>query len=225
MAAADEHPQLVVPHIPAEARGASVVKLRLCRDHVYSLGDDYDVLVAFNEDAYALHGPELAHGGVLVIDGDPSNPAQSRHPELSDRIVYHIPMEKIAKQDLGELKTKNMVAVGAVAALFGFSKEIIEKDMNARFAKRGEKVLKDNLAGFRAGFDYVTTQIKKTDPYQVKEEKGDGFLVLSGNEAVALGAVYAGCRFVGSYPITPASEIMEIMANGSPGAVQCISGG
>jgi 2-oxoglutarate/2-oxoacid ferredoxin oxidoreductase subunit alpha len=202
---------------PAEARGGpSVVKLRLDRDHVYSLGDEYDVLVAFNEDAYALHGPDLARGGVLVIDGDPSNPAQSRHPELSDRIVYHIPMEKIAKEEVGELKAKNMVAVGAVAALFGFSKEIIEKNMTERFGKRSEKMLSDNMKGFKAGYEYATTKIKKVDPFQVKEEKGDGFLILSGNEAVALGALYAGCRFVASYPITPASEIMEIMANELP---------
>jgi 2-oxoglutarate/2-oxoacid ferredoxin oxidoreductase subunit alpha len=202
---------------PAEARGGpSVVKLRLCRDHVFSLGDDYDVLVAFNEDAYALHGPDLARHGVLVIDGDPSNPAQNRHPELSDKIVYHIPMEQIAKQEVGELKAKNMVAVGAVAALFGFSREIIEKNMTERFAKKNEKMFQDNMKGFRAGYDYATTQIKKTDPFQLKEEKGDGFLILSGNEAVALGALYAGCRFVASYPITPASEIMEIMANELP---------
>ncbi len=186
------------------------------RDHVYSLGDEYDVLIAFNEDAYALHGPDLARGGVLVIDGDPSNPAQSRHPELSDKIVYHIPMERIAKQEVGELKAKNMVAVGAAAALFGFSKEIIEKNMTERFGKRGEKMLADNMKGFKAGYDYATTQIKKTDPFKLKEEKGDGFLVLSGNEAIALGALYAGCRFVASYPITPASEIMEIMANELP---------
>jgi 2-oxoglutarate/2-oxoacid ferredoxin oxidoreductase subunit alpha len=202
---------------PAEARGGpSVVQLRLCRDHVYSLGDEYDVLIAFNEDAYALHGPNLARGGVLVIDGDPSNPAQSRHPELSDKIVYHIPMERIAKQEVGELKAKNMVAVGAAAALFGFSKEVIEKNMIERFSKRGEKMLADNMKGFKAGYDYVSTQIKKTDPFMLKEEKGDGFLVLSGNEAIALGALYAGCRFVASYPITPASEIMEIMANELP---------
>ena len=202
---------------PAEARGGpSVVKLRLCRDHVYSLGDEYDVLLAFNEDAYALHGPDLSATGVLVIDGDPANPVQSRHPELAGKTVYHVPMTQLAKETVGELKAKNMVAVGAMAALFGFSKEIIEKNMNERFSKRGEKMLADNMKGFQVGYEYAKTQVKKIDPFQLKEEKGDGFLVLSGNEAIALGAVYAGCRFVASYPITPASEIMEIMANELP---------
>ncbi len=198
---------------PAEARGGpSVVKLRLCRDHVYSLGDDYDILIAFNEDAYALHGHDLAPHGVLLIDGDPSNPAQSRHPELSDRIVYHIPMEQIAKKDVGEPKTKNMVAIGAAAALFGFSREVIEKNLTERFSKRGEKMLLDNLNAFMAGYDYAETHIEKNDPFEIAEAPGDGFLVLSGNEAVALGALYAGCRFFGGYPITPASEVMEILA-------------
>jgi 2-oxoglutarate/2-oxoacid ferredoxin oxidoreductase subunit alpha len=199
---------------PAEARGGpSVVKLRLCRDHVYSLGDEYDILITFNEDAYALHGPDLAtRNGVLLIDGDPTIPITDKHPELAGRIVYQVPMERIAKKEIGELKSKNIVAVGAAAALFGFSREIIEKDLVARFSKKGEKVLADNMKAFVAGWDFAKTQIVKEDPYEIVAADGDGFLVLSGNEAVALGAVYAGCRFFGGYPITPASEIMEIIA-------------
>jgi len=202
---------------PAEARGGpSVVKLRLCRDHVYSLGDEYDVLIAFSEDAYKLHGPDLAAHGVLLIDGDPADPAQQRYPELAGKIVYHVPMDRIAKKDVGEIKTKNMVAVGAVAALFGFSREMIEKSLAERFSKRSEKMLTDNLKAFTAGWDHAKASLDKKDPYRVEAATGDGFLVLSGNEAVAIGALYAGCRFFGGYPITPASEIMEILAAEMP---------
>lgn len=198
---------------PAEARGGpSVVKIRLCRDHVYSLGDEYDVLVAFNEDAWTLHGPDLSPKGVLVIDGDPAVPITERHPELAGRIVYQIPMEKIAKKDVGEVKAKNMVAIGAVAMLFGFSREIIEPNLAERFSKKSEKMLADNMKAFTAGWDFAKTNIKKQDPFRVEAAEGDGFLVLSGNEAVALGALYAGCRFFGGYPITPASEVMEILS-------------
>jgi 2-oxoglutarate ferredoxin oxidoreductase subunit alpha len=198
---------------PAEARGGpSVVKIRLCRDHVYSLGDECDVLVAFNEDAYTLHKPDLAKHGVLVIDGDPAVPIAEKHPELAGRIVYQIPMERIAKKEVGEIKTKNMVAIGAIAALFGFSREIIERNLTERFAKKSEKMLADNMKAFTAGWDFVRANHAKNDPYLLEGAAGDGFLVLSGNEAVALGALYAGCRFFGGYPITPASEIMEILA-------------
>ena len=198
---------------PAEARGGpSVVKLRLCRDHVYSLGDDYDILVAFNEDAYLLHRPDLARHGVLLIDGDTENSIQQHHPELADRIVYEVPMTRIARKDVGEPKAKNMVAVGAVAALFGFSREIIQQNLTERFSKRSEKMLHDNLNAFAAGYDFAATQIDKRDPFELQAAEGDGLVVLSGNEAVALGALYAGCRFFAGYPITPASEIMEILA-------------
>jgi len=198
---------------PAEARGGpSVVKLRLCHDHVYSLGDDYDILVAFNEDAYLLHREDLARHGVLLIDGDPENPTQQRHPELADHIVYKVPMDRIARKDVGEPKAKNMVAVGAIAALFGFSREIIEQNLGERFSRRSEKILRDNLNAFLAGYDFAATQIDKRDPFELRQAEGDGLVVLSGNEAVALGALYAGCRFFAGYPITPASEIMEILA-------------
>jgi 2-oxoglutarate ferredoxin oxidoreductase subunit alpha len=198
---------------PAEARGGpSVVKIRLDRDHVYSLGDEYDVLIAFNEDAYKLHRPDLAPHGVLLIDGDPADPITERFPELKGRTVYQVPMDRIARKEIGDPKTKNMVTTGAAAALFGFSRALIESNLRDRFLKRGEKMYNDNLAGFVAGYDYVTTQIKKSDPYCIEAAPGDGFMVLSGNEAVALGSLYAGCRFFGGYPITPATEVMEILA-------------
>jgi 2-oxoglutarate ferredoxin oxidoreductase subunit alpha len=198
---------------PAEARGGpSVVRLRLCRDHVYSLGDAYDVLIAFNEEAYQLHGPALGRHGVLVVDGDPEKPMSTRYPELADRTVYHIPMDRIARKDVGEPKTKNMVALGATSALFGFSREILERLLAEKFTKRGEKMMRDNLNAFMAGYDYADSQIEKQDPFEVEALEGDGFFVLAGNEAVALGALYAGCRFFAGYPITPASEIMEVLA-------------
>lgn len=198
---------------PAEARGGpSVVKIRLCQDHVYSLGDAYDVLIAFNEDAYNLHGPDLSPTGVLLIDGEPTDPILDRHPELKEKTVYLIPMDRISKKEIGDPKTKNMVAVGATAAIFGFSRELIERNLAERFAKRSEKVYHNNLAAFAAGFDFARDRVAKADPFVLQEGHGDGFLVLSGNEAVALGALYAGCRFFGGYPITPASEIMEIVA-------------
>jgi 2-oxoglutarate/2-oxoacid ferredoxin oxidoreductase subunit alpha len=198
---------------PAEARGGpSVVKIRLDRGHVYSLGDDYDVLIAFNEDAYKLHGPDLTPNGVLLIDGDPSDPITERHPELKSRTVYQVPMDHIARKEIGDPKAKNMVAVGAAAALFGFSREMIEASFKDRFAKRNEQMYKNNLAGFVAGYEFATTKIQKKDPYCIEAAPGEGFMVLSGNEAVALGSLYAGCRFFGGYPITPASEIMEILA-------------
>ena len=134
---------------PAEARGGpSVVRLRLARDHVYSLGDEYDVLVAFNEEAYQLHGPDLANHGVLLVDGEPEKPIITRYPELHDRVVYHVPMERIARKDVGEIKTKNMVALGAVSALFGFSRELIERQIAEKFKKRSEKMLRDNINAF-----------------------------------------------------------------------------
>lgn len=198
---------------PAEARGGpSVVKIRLAEKHLYNLGDEYDVLVAFNDESYLLHRADLSETGVLLINGEPDTPAPMRHPELEGRVVYHIPMEQIARKEIGEPRSKNMVAIGATAALFGFDRDVVETNISERFGKRGEKILADNLSAFRAGFRYAEEKIEKKDPYMLRAHEGEGFFVLTGNEAVALGAVYAGCRFFGGYPITPASEIMEVVA-------------
>jgi 2-oxoglutarate ferredoxin oxidoreductase subunit alpha len=153
---------------------------------------------------------------VLLIDGEPEKPIEALHPELAGRIVYQVPMERIAKKEVGEPKAKNMVAVGAATALFGFSRELIERQLTERFRKRGEKTLADNLKAFTAGFDFASKNIEKRDPYCLTSVEGKDLLVISGNEASALGAVYAGCRFFAGYPITPASEIMELLAHELP---------
>jgi 2-oxoglutarate/2-oxoacid ferredoxin oxidoreductase subunit alpha len=199
---------------PAEIRGGpSLHRTRYGMDHVYNTGDRYEVFVAFSNEHYERHRADIAPGATVLMDGDPEtfHPAEV-YPELKDRVVYVIPMDHIARNDVGDPRTKNMVAVGACAALFNFNREAIEQNLAERYRRKDEKIFNNNLAGFVAGFDFVRVYVEKKDRYALKPSEGEGLLVVSGNEAVGMGSLMAGCRFFGGYPITPASEIMEFMA-------------
>lgn len=203
---------------PAEIRGGpSLHRTRYGVDHVFNQGDRYDIFVAFSNGHYEAHRDWIAPEGVVLLDGDPeTDRPQETYPELAGRCVYVIPMDKIARGEVGDPRTKNMVAVGACAALFNFNRERIEQNLAERYRRKDEQIFQHNLAGFVAGYEYAQKRLQKRDRFLLKPADGDGLLIMSGNEAIAMGAIMAGCRFYGGYPITPASEIMEFMAAEMP---------
>jgi 2-oxoglutarate ferredoxin oxidoreductase subunit alpha len=205
---------------PAEIRGGpSLHRTRYGVDHVYNQGDLYDIFVAFSTDHYERHRADIAPDGIVVMDGDPEafHPEET-YPELKGRTVYVLPMDSLARNEVGNPRTKNMVAVGACTALFNFDRAAIEKNLMERYQRKDPKIYEQNLNGFHAGLSFAQAHLKKKDRFWLKPSPGDGLMLLTGNEAIGLGAMWAGCRFFGGYPITPASEIMEFMAAELPKA-------
>lgn len=199
---------------PAEVRGGpSLHRTRYCANHVFNQGGLYDIFIGFSNPHYELHRASIAPHGVVMLDGDPGvfDPAAT-YPELAGRTVYVVPMERIAKDEIKDARAKNMVAVGACASLFGYSREAIEQNLAERYRRKSEQIYQNNLGGFQAGWRFAEETLKKADPYRLKGADGEGLMILSGNEAIGMGALMAGCRFFGGYPITPASEVMEFMA-------------
>ncbi len=204
---------------PAEIRGGqSYVQIRFGVDSVFNPGDRLDILVAFNDLAYHRYKTSISSGDtILLIDGDPDT--VDRATDFGDwrgGAVYVIPMTKIAVEDVGERRSKNMVAVGAVTAHLGFKPEHGEAVISRFFGRKNAKLVDKNVQAYYAGRAYVEQHVTKVDHLTVPEVSGDGYMVMSGNDAIALGALYAGCRFFGGYPITPASEIMQLLAEELP---------
>jgi 2-oxoglutarate ferredoxin oxidoreductase subunit alpha len=204
---------------PAEIRGGqSYVQIRFGVDSVFNPGDRLDVLLAFNDLAYHRYKASISSGDtILIIDGDPDT--FDRATVLADwrgGPAYVIPMGKIAVEQIGEKRSKNMVALGAVTAHLGFKPEPGEAAIRKFFGKKSPKLIEKNLLAYLAGRAYVQQHVTKQDHLTVPHVRGDGYMVMSGNDAIALGALYAGCRFYGGYPITPASEIMQLLAEELP---------
>ncbi len=198
---------------PAEIKGGySFYQIRLAERRLYSRGDMVDVLLAFNQEAYDRSIDQLRPGGILIYDSAEFQPAEN------DRFrSYAVPMTDLAKNEVGLALAKNMVAVGAVAGLFGLEVEHLHRLIGeSKLAKKGEEILAKNLRAVELGRDYVVEQVHERAALEVRRAHLSGQVVLSGNQAIALGALVAGCRRYAGYPITPATDIMELLAEELP---------
>ncbi|MBD3237839.1 MAG: 2-oxoacid:acceptor oxidoreductase subunit alpha [Candidatus Eisenbacteria bacterium] len=198
---------------PAEVRGGrSYVQIRYGVDSVFNPGDKLDIVVAFDRLAYHTCKGMIRSEAILLVDGDPQKTDRSEFADWKGGPIYVIPMTQIAAQQIGEKRSKNIVALGAVTAFMGFPPAHAHEVAKRFFEKRRSRILEKNLAALDAGREYVEQKLERREGFRVPQVEGDGYLVMSGNDAIALGALYAGCRFLGGYPITPASEIMQLLA-------------
>ncbi|MFN8533979.1 MAG: 2-oxoacid:acceptor oxidoreductase subunit alpha [Dehalococcoidia bacterium] len=197
---------------PAEIKGGHAwYQIRIGQGKVGSLGDAPDILVCFNQEAYEIHAEHLRDGGVLVYDPAAVKPEVNGHNHQH----YAVPMTAIAKQQ-DFVRGKNLILLGALCQLFGLEPSELEGVVRSRLARRAE-LLQKNLQSLQVGYDFAKENLTKQDPYFLPQiEKREGTLVMSGNEAIVAGALYAGVRFFAGYPITPASDIMEGMARELP---------
>lgn len=200
---------------PAEIKGGhSLFQIRLAPQRIHSRGDVVDILLAFNREGYDRNIRELRDGGLLLYDsGDfepPTNPGTYQQ--------HALPLTDIAKKELQFELGKNVVAVGAISALFGLDKEFIRRLLHQRFARKGEAILEKNYQALDAGIGYVERNIPERGTLQVKPGTlGEtSRIVVSGNQAIAMGSLAAGCRVYSGYPITPATDIMEFLASELP---------
>ena len=106
------------------------------------------------------------------------------------------------------------MALGALGNLFGIDFEVLEKLILDRYGSKGSEVIEKNLKALKAGY-----QAGEANSWEHKFELKANprakvhYMFISGSEAVALGAIAAGCRFVAGYPITPATPIFETLTN------------
>ncbi|MGD9146588.1 MAG: 2-oxoacid:acceptor oxidoreductase subunit alpha [Anaerolineae bacterium] len=198
---------------PAEIKGGPVMfQLRVGVRPVPSLGDQVDVLLAFNEEAWDLHHKVLRPDGILIYD-----PGEHDAPEGFQGTSYAIPLDRMAR-DLNLRKGKNLVALGALAALVGFDFPQLQATVKDLYGRKRPQFIESNRIALLTGYQWVKDNVADGVPFQLAPPDPDheSQLVMSGNRAIVAGALTAGCRYFAGYPITPASDILEEMAKRLP---------
>ncbi len=199
---------------PAEIKGGLFeYQIRLANVPLHSQGDELDILLAFNEEAYESGIKVLKPDGLLIYDS-----AEFTPPEGDSFRRVALPLTDIAKTQLKFALGKNVVAVGAVGALFGLPIEHGQRLLQERFGRKGEEIVNKNIAALQAGIDYVKENIPGYEQYQLASA-GDArhdTIVITGSQAVGIGTLVSGCRHIFGYPITPASDVLEFLATELP---------
>jgi len=197
---------------PAEIKGGyAMYQVRASTERLYNQGDTFDVLCAFNGEAYNMNRASLRPGTAIVYDS-PGDFTPDIPPGV---FAYPIPMTQMAK-DMHNPRAKNMVAMGAMSVLFNIPVESLREVITAKFSRKGEDVVKGNLTAFERGRE-LAQALGKTDPWTLGTPKGkQDVIVMSGNNAIGLGALIAGLDFFSAYPITPATEVAIYVARHLP---------
>jgi len=169
---------------------------------------DIDILIAMNAETAREDVMSMSPGGAVIYD------ESLKLSELrSDLTFYGVPFDQLAAATGADAKlrklVKNMVYVGIAAYLLSIDMDSVEQTVRKQFAKK-VKAAELNLGAVRVGFDYAKSTLTKHDAYVVEPMSAtQGKIIIDGNAAAAMGAMFAGVTVVAWYPITPSSSVVE----------------
>jgi 2-oxoglutarate ferredoxin oxidoreductase subunit alpha len=193
--------------------GSSTFQVRLGSEPLLSPGEKPDVVIALDQESAVKQSRELAGDGLIM---QPAGCDKSALGLMASQESHGLDWKAIAVAAGATARSHNVVAAGFAGALVGLELGILEAAVAQRFAKDAA-VAEANIRALNAGYESVATTLNGSRlSRRLAPSHGKPLLLLSGNEAVALGALVGGIRFYAGYPITPASEIMEIMAKHLP---------
>src|SRR5579863_7587993 len=186
--------------------------IRASKDGYVARKRSSEVLIALNADTAKQDMLDLPAGGVAIYEEN-LNLKQYR----DDVVCYPVPFDKITAAVCPEAKlrklVRNMVYVGVAAQLLSIELTVIEAGLRKQFAKK-LKVFDLNFGAVKAGFDYAAEKFTKQDPFQLERmNQTAGKIVIDGNAACGMGAVFAGVTVVAWYPITPSTSLIEATAD------------
>ncbi|HLA67261.1 MAG TPA: 2-oxoacid:acceptor oxidoreductase subunit alpha [Acidimicrobiia bacterium] len=186
--------------------------------HAYRGGLDgsVDLLVAFDQEAVERIGPSMAAGGIVVFDGSGGAlPAGS----LPDGMrVFEVPFARMAVRDLRRDLYKNSLAFGVLTRVLSVPDAEAEARMVEGLGRLPAALQEVNRIALHHGFAYADDQgiPDGGGVWALEATVAPERLLITGNEALALGFLVAGGRFFTGYPITPASEILESLQRHLP---------
>src|SRR6266404_1015797 len=196
--------------------GPSIFQVRIGSGEVLSAGDDADVLLAFYQHSYEDHISSLKKGGIVLYDSDHVEPKPEWQKE------YHhvgVPISGLTVEAIGGTakdKGKNIFALGLIAKMFDLNVPKLEKLIGERFTGKDTSILNNALAAFHAGYSHSLGSVIDTFHFVESQKKAGHQVVMNGNEALGYGLLAAGVRFGAGYPITPWSDIMELLRRELP---------
>ena len=220
--------------IPAEIKpparspaGASGIRIRIGSKQVTNMGDQADLVVAFNEQVLYSRIANGAYksGTVLLIDNkwrsDPVTEIQAQYERAlaefreNGLIVHELPLEEACREITpNPLVGKNMFVLGMLCQIYSRDLEIARNEIATIFKRKSDKVIEINHLLLQAGYDFAKNNLDFQ--FQIPPQsglEGKRFIVTNGNTALGLGVMAAGMELVSMYPITPATSASHYLAD------------
>ncbi|HEY6238889.1 MAG TPA: 2-oxoacid:acceptor oxidoreductase subunit alpha [Thermoplasmata archaeon] len=175
---------------------------------VHSQGDTFDLLYALDRQTVDIHLPLLGRGGTVVFDPEKFAVADSELPVGTRSLA--VPTLAIARKFTPQSILQNAAGMGATAFLAGMPLPTVQQVLADSFGKKKGEIVDWNLGAAAEGYKFAEEHAPAND--RAVAPAGPPKLLMTGNQAIALGAAAAGLKFLAQYPMTPASGIMHWMA-------------
>ena len=192
--------------------GHNFYTVRISDGEIFSQADHINLLIALNAETVTLHKHELEADGGIIYDQEDAelNAGMLGRQDLK---IYPIPLRKIVIDELKEphnLIMRNTVALGAACAITNYDFALLEEILKETFKP---EIAESNIKAARIGHDYIKKNFENGFQFQLNKtgSAGKQRIFLSGNEAVGLGALRAGCKFFAGYPMTPTTGLLHFM--------------
>jgi 2-oxoglutarate ferredoxin oxidoreductase subunit alpha len=184
--------------------GHNFFRIRVNESEVGAIDESLDVLLALNQESIELHKKEITNRGIIIFDREKATIQSSKR-------MFGIPLAELAEKEAGNKLMANTVALGACLGILHYVNfNVIETLLKETF---GSKTIEANKKALHAGYKYTLENYRWDFSIKLDYKGRSKTLFLNGNEAIALGAIAAGCKFLAAYPMTPASSILEYMAS------------
>jgi 2-oxoglutarate/2-oxoacid ferredoxin oxidoreductase subunit alpha len=197
----------VFSHQDYESRirgGHNFIQIRLSDRPITASRDPVDILVALDRQSIVTHEKELSGIGMVVYDG-------TALKEKFDRPAFlDVPFTETAIKQGGSKIMSNTVATGAVLGMLGMDLTIAREVIKEELKRKDEQVIKANLDAVGAGHELAARECLRCS--FTLAPVGQKKLLITGNEAIGLGAVLSGCKFYSAYPMTPSTGIFSFVA-------------
>ena len=184
--------------------GHNFFRIRASDGDVGAISEEVDVLLALDRQSIDLHQREVSSDGVIIFDSDRMEGVGANERALG------LPLERMALETAKNKQAANLVAVGAAMSLLGYDSASLKSVVLDYFGAL--QIGQADADAAARGYEDAKASSRRGLGKQVGPAGAQKRMLLNGNEAVALGAMAAGCKFVSAYPMTPSTTIMEYIA-------------
>lgn len=187
--------------------GNNFFQIRISGRPVSAPREYSEITVALDSQSVGLHNRYVSKNGIMVLD------RKKFGTKEENESYFDVPMYELAEKS-GNVIFLNSVACGVVAGIIGVDFSHVENELKKIFSEKQEAVIIKNIGAARSGFDFAAANFSREKPKLAPlSGQGQTPFLLNANDAIAIGAIRAGCKFYSAYPMTPSTSIMSTIAS------------
>ncbi len=198
-------------YFPSNIQGLPTwYEIRVTKDAHVARSGRVDIMVAMNAETYGKDAREVATGGYLIYDSTWPRPALFTREDIT---VIGVPLAKLCNENFNGVRTrilmKNICYAGVLAALLDLDLAKMRELLAETYAKK-PKLVESNMQAIQLGYDYAKAHFACPLPLHCAPlDQTAGHILIDGNTAAGLGAMFAGATVGAWYPITPSTSLMD----------------